>query len=898
MNECKELPSPQNLHQRRQKDIDLLKMQLEGSGRQVVLDRLVRPVSFSIAPTSQFISECKPKKFKLRKFNASKQKNKASFLSIALSFTRSLLLDIPLLTSFSVLLGMCCIETIFHDYQLPLLRAAARASDDEQLRKEFTYYERECTSHDLSSKTGAELLLSNTTTPKEAVDIVMTHGSSIIPSLLKPETVKELRKFVDDRNNNLSKAEKIPVSQGKHRVSFGIEATEDPIIATALNEIANHFILEGLLQGLVGIDPALTEITAITARYGAKNQGWHPDVKPDGNALKFARTYSHSYSVFIPLQDTPAKMGATTICPGTHYCANWEVEDMCVENGFQLSEAYPEKVWRAGDGAILNQQMWHRGAKHSLKGGLDRIAFIVSFIGRPDETRQLSRGTYFHMKWLMWGHTFRDLHDAYRSMAKPFSIMRALSIWKPRNRNFGYDLVTATVMRIANMQQGGSPDDLPGFIENVIEKIFHLPRSLQGILEYSDHAWEIYLETTIEKIIKFLVWVNVAFISIYLFLICIASVVRRSFRPLKKASYRMLFTHGIPTLLAWQVLENIRTSDWGRGVITGRIMRPPFPDHLQNIKDADVSIGPTTMPTRDDILVGSRFDAVYLGAYDRWLDYHPGNKEFDEEMLRCRNMPYVLDTQLTEHLLATRGGRLLEQDWTTGDWRIMTPLESYRYVYTSLQKTQNVVMNQIAKSLAILLAYNRFDVAQSHMSQAMRKRLNDLKNQIIPFKSASSMKGSVLTNTPTQVRLGIKYILPEIPNLNAKSPYQAKLFPNSQRWIAPPAEDHSFQVGDNVYINYNDGGIWFRGRIKKIRTSGSLDIHYYDDDKQTKVPRRLAVEEVPLEENMKVLLKQEDTDGIEGTIKRVRPDGGIDMIFDSGETQRDINPNEYERIHH
>ena len=114
---------------------------------------------------------------------------------------------------------------------------------------------------------------------------------------------------------------------------------------------------------------------------------------------------THSHSLFIALQDTSAAMGATSFCPGTHYCANDGMSQVCQEYGFAISEASPHKVWHSGDAALLSQHVWHRGAKHVDPEAPERILFVMTFLARPNLTkdrRQLSRGTYFHMRWNMW----------------------------------------------------------------------------------------------------------------------------------------------------------------------------------------------------------------------------------------------------------------------------------------------------------------------------------------------------------------------------------------------------------------------------------------------------------------------------------------------------------------
>lgn len=131
----------------------------------------------------------------------------------------------------------------------------------------------------------------------------MEHGGVVIRDLLSPDTVRSLREYVVYKNHNIPKEEIYPVSQGKNRISFGYDATESPVVVQALKELTNNPFLKKLLSEILGDDdPASSEITTITAYYGAPMQVWHSDTKEDGNALKFARTYSHSYSLFLPVR--------------------------------------------------------------------------------------------------------------------------------------------------------------------------------------------------------------------------------------------------------------------------------------------------------------------------------------------------------------------------------------------------------------------------------------------------------------------------------------------------------------------------------------------------------------------------------------------------------------------
>ena len=307
----------------------------------------------------------------------------------------------------------------FHDnYFVPIVRRAERT--DEDLQDEVTYYNRPCSALDLTAtRDDANTLYVDSSlyttwdervrAAEESVDKLMLHGGVMLSDVLSTETIRELRNYVVEKNEEVrGTAAAFPMSQKKGRVSFGFEVEEDPSVSKALKEIHDHPLFPLIIKQVLGDkNPALSEITAITASFGANDQAWHPDTKADGNAVMYGRTFSHSYSLFIPLQNTTFDMGPTDLCPGTHMCADEDLAELCSVYKIGLHELRPREetrlpVWKEGDGVVLNQMAWHRGTGHFKQDGQDRVVFIVSFLARPTDPRQLSRGTYFHQKWLNW----------------------------------------------------------------------------------------------------------------------------------------------------------------------------------------------------------------------------------------------------------------------------------------------------------------------------------------------------------------------------------------------------------------------------------------------------------------------------------------------------------------
>lgn len=216
---------------------------------------------------------------------------------------RLFILELPLGLLFATLLTVYAVRNIYQDLYVPLMDRATRT--DADLDREFTYYHRYCTEADLTTRNINDLVADSKAPVSVAVEQMMQHGALVIRDLFKQDTVRKLRDYIVYKNTHIPEEEVYPVSQGRNRMSFGFDATEHPIVVQALQELANNKFLKTLLSELLGDpDPASSEITSITAYYDAPPQAWHSDTKEDGNALKFGRTYSQSYSLFLPLQNT------------------------------------------------------------------------------------------------------------------------------------------------------------------------------------------------------------------------------------------------------------------------------------------------------------------------------------------------------------------------------------------------------------------------------------------------------------------------------------------------------------------------------------------------------------------------------------------------------------------
>jgi hypothetical protein len=404
-------------------------------------------------------------------------------------------------------------------------------------------------------------------------------------------------------------------------------------------------------------------------------------------------------------------MGATDICPGTHYCAN-PLDYMCdEESGISIvpdneeeedeeddhdDEEDEEEIHStpkqqqqqqqhrhqltAGDALLLNQMTWHRGAAHTDPHAPERIVFIVTFVARPQrqqiqqhqsiinkdtgDVRQFAKGTYFHLLWYMWGHTLHDYTDPIRYMSFfPNALFRSLGIYNfQSSQHWGYDMVTAIMMQLANEMLHG--DELTKRFTPRLDAI-GFPTWLRGPLREDEldmqEAWQVFWDGTIGKTRMFVEVINVLLIVGSIMVVWVVSSSKK--QPTQTTllySYSLLWIYGIGYGLFTGVTYSLANhTSWGKRVLTGKEMIDPFPP-IRLARDDElpyVPHGPSTFPTSHDVLFGTRFDSQWLGTYERYLDWHKGNIHYKNLIRRnadwyhtYRGLPV---SSLPQHLVET-----------------------------------------------------------------------------------------------------------------------------------------------------------------------------------------------------------------------------------------------------
>ena len=146
----------------------------------------------------------------------------------------------------------------------------------------------------------------------------------------------------------------------------------------------------------------------------------------------------------------------TNCSPGTHKCSTGDIEQFCEKEGFQAVDSRTG-YWKAGDALLMNMNSYHRGTAHTDPNAPDRVMLILTFVPKPEEkaeSRQLSQGITFSLRWDMWGHTLWDLAQADTRMTRPWATLRALGLYKPKDATWGIDYVSSATMRMVSSRDG------------------------------------------------------------------------------------------------------------------------------------------------------------------------------------------------------------------------------------------------------------------------------------------------------------------------------------------------------------------------------------------------------------------------------------------------------------
>ena len=784
-------------------------------------------------------------------------------LSLLLRLLRTTLIDAPLAILFAALVVTICTRHIYDDYFSKNLKNMEWTK--QRKVAEITYYDRRCDPSDISTRNVADLLIQSNYTKDDCVHHMMVHGASMYPDLLTADTAIKLRQFVLRRNAELTDKDAITVIENKQRWSFGIGANEDPSVAKALKEIATHPQLAPALEGIAGHDPAVIEMTAITSAYGAKDQFWHTDTVANmGNDLKYSRSFVTSYSLFIPLQDTTAAMGATATCPGTQVCHEGGADSFCADLGFQVSGKHG--LWKRGYGVLQNQHTYHRGPAHKDQYGDPRVLFILTFAPRPAvraENRMIGHGGSYSIRWDMWGFTLNDLAHATTRMAWPWAPLKALGLYRFPGSNWGWDFPSIVSMRVANEDVGYEPNDLDDFIEK--GEPSWLPNAIRNkaIEKVSEEGeWIEYFLACVDESRNMLNKINMIVVVLYLGLAVLFSALQlalaqrkgtkqKTFVPF--ALKRIVITHGLIALSGYTALRHIESTPWAKHIQHGRQFTSAVGASSEFYKrQISRSTLRPTLPRKMDAMFSIRYDGENYGSLNRFMDYHPGNLRLDSFIghfasngsTETRSLPQVLQDHIVKTILGEmkREGRRILVQTGDGGWVVMARSEAYELVTRELLKANDRLLRNLDAKIALMIANARYGVLRSTvMAQKFTvTQLERLRKEIFALdginRSSSSPEQSLFGKMTQFSTTGTAKIYQGQMNENGMAAGITSLscFCDSNRCsLSNDGVEFLPTVGDIVKAQYEGKfNEFYKGKVIRVNNPlrGGYDVEYFDGD--------------------------------------------------------------------
>jgi hypothetical protein len=363
-------------------------------------------------------------------------------------------------------------------------------------------------------------------------------------------------------------------------------------------------------------------------------------------------------------------------------------------------------------------------------------------------------------------------------------------------------------------------------------------------------------------------------------------------------------------------------------VHSGKVFVRPFavshlPEYVDMRRQDDSSsykAGPTTFPERSDVLIGTRFDAPFLGSFNRFLDFHPGNRRWIQEVAHVAYMPLpvqaVVILAVVDGILDEVDGpgvrRFLRQDPTTGSWRIMTRQDAIEETLRAVAIQQSSLLGALTKHLKYVLADARFGVSKE---TTMARRFGPMfVDQFMStlFKGCDSCESGrapvrpgvgcenqfVRSNRSSTTLLGPSTMSPVLPlsrslrtsdgGFGKHTPmYVRSSFRPQRAADSEASKDDSFQVGTRVWANEN--GDWYEAAIIALYEDNTCLLqfnaggegYFHIDDLRKYVLLKEG-------DYVEVDFSGDGEEFFSGTIVNVHPNGRCAVEFDDGDFDENI----------
>ena len=316
----------------------------------------------------------------------------------------------------------------------------------------------------------------------------------------------------------------------------------------------------------------------------------------------------------------------------------------------------------------------------------------------------------------------------------------------------------------------------------------------------------------------------------------------------------------------------------------------PFPPAARRSMEEElvgvVSSGPTTFPSTLDVLLGTRFDAPWLGAYERWLDGHPGNRRFQQVISEL----------------------FLQQDYRTGDWRVQTVQDNQRTVQLELACAALPVLEALRTRLDRSMDLLRFGTVLRSTALARKAALFAWRLRMklagIPLR-LQVQDGSMVRTSVSETSTPVSFRRWKLPVIRMESRSSLQLLTWRAGWPIQPGGQDDFRLGAPVWAflteedrHGNTNKAWYRGDIVALnKNKQESTVALETGEIQVHVPFHELEHYRPVEEG-DVVQGCFSTDGeledcYEGIAVHVMPDGSAAIAYKDGDFDARKHPAEY-----
>jgi hypothetical protein len=325
----------------------------------------------------------------------------------------------------------------------------------------------------------------------------------------------------------------------------------------------------------------------------------------------------------------------------------------------------------------------------------------------------------------------------------------------------------------------------------------------------------------------------------------------------------------------------------------GKELMQPFPSARVAIDEELVMLptGLTTFPAAEDVLIGSRFDAKWMGTFERYLDWHKGNIVYRGEIDSraalygsYASLPATFRDRLVEDTLREIDGirgRFLQQDYRTGNWHIMSEESVVAKVQEDLLFKATPVKHAVGRIIDRYIADNRFGkLRETVMGVKASVYLHTVKNMLTDKRDA---KASL--SLPTKKRFFISERLQ--PPLQPRQDF----VPSSIRF-SPPLESvlDPFRIGTKVWVGLQQRNMqveYYRGAVVGVSESSPATyvVSFEDNEKLEGLSADMLTVYVPVTEGDRIVgcFVEGFEECYPGTVALVMPDASISIRYDDGD---------------